>query len=135
MPRYKNDTVTFNIEGIPPSLNHAYGITARYGRVRRFPLPKLKEWIDIVSVLPTQYIQDADTYGVEVLFYFPIHTKEGKMRRKDTDNMLKYVIDPVIDKTKTYSNKEINDCQIVEIHAYKCDANKPRTEISLFAMV
>lgn len=136
MPQQQNDTVEFVIEGIPPSLNHAYGITAKYGKVRRFPNKKLKEWRDLVEETVTpQRIANAETYGVEILFYFPIRTKQGTLRHKDTDNMLKYVIDPIIKKVETYSGEPIDDCQITEIHAYKCESDVEKTEISLYAMV
>lgn len=137
MPQGKqNETVEFVIEGIPPSLNHAYGITTRGGKVRRFPNPKLKEWKELIGYTITpQYIKKSETYGVEILFYFPIRTKQGKLRHKDTDNMLKYVIDPIVKKVETYSGEQIDDCQITEIHAYKCESDIEKTEISLYAMV
>ena len=135
MPRKQNETVTFAIEGIPPSLNHAYGISAKGGKVRYYPNDKLKVWQEIVSYCPLQQIKSTKTYGVEILFFFPLTTKAGKLRRKDLDNMLKYIIDPIIKRIETYNEEPIDDCQLVEIHAYKCDSPIEKTEVSFYAMV
>lgn len=136
MPQQKNETVGFVIEGIPPSLNHAYGITTRGGKVRRFPSQKLKEWRELVAYTTTpQRIKSAKLYGVEILFYYKKYYKNGNLKKKDVFNMEKYCTDEVIKKLETYDGLKIDDSQLDEGHVYRCDSPVEKTEVSFYAMV
>jgi len=136
MPQKRKRVVSFNIDGIPPSLNHAYGISTKGGRVRRYLQQSAKNWKELVGyTCKENKIKDAECYGVEIIFYFPIRTKLNKMRRKDVDNMLKLTIDSTIDKLVTYEGEKIDDCRLIEVSAIKCDSNEERTEVNYYAMI
>lgn len=127
-----NEKITFTIPGIPPSQNHAIKMTTRGGYVRRYSSKELKTWQELVAYTTNeQQIVKSTWYGIDITYYLPLFYKNGNIRRKDIDNMIKYTIDSILERVKTTEREEIDDRQIKELKAQKKDGEE-RTDIILY---
>jgi len=127
----QNDCVTFVIEGIPPTENHAI----KQGRnFKRYPSKEYQYWKWLVSQLKPQKIKTSTWYGCEIVFEFPILNKNGTVKRKDVHNYIKYAIDEVIKKITTYNELELDDKVIIEGSYSKVDSKNPKTTISFYCV-
>ena len=122
----KNNSITFEIEGLPPSVNHAMN-QARNGR--RYPSKELVEWKARVSELDITKILNSEWYEVERIYYFPLYFKNGNKRRKDVANLDKYADDLLCSRLVTYDGRELDDREIKTGSHDKqnCEEGKERT--------
>lgn len=121
------EMVKFEVDGLPPTSNHAL-LQTRGGR--RFPSPEYKEWKEKVSKLKPQSIMDSEWYEVEATYYFPLYYKNGNVRKKDHRNLNKYADDEFCKLLG------IDDSKIKTGHDDKqdCKEGEERTEWCIWAV-
>lgn len=132
------ETVQFEIDGIPPSLNssHRFYPGGVRGRIRKYPVASFTEWMQLVSLTQKQKkIKEATFYSLEFEFYMPTFCKNGSVRRIDCSNLIKYAEDAVLKLVVDSNGKLIDDSRIVEITAEKIDSDKEKTVIVLSALL
>lgn len=132
------ETVTFEIDGIPPSLNmsHRFYPGGKYGRIRKYPVPSFTEWMKLVSRTQKQKkIAASEFYTLEFDFYLPTYCKNNSVRRIDCSNLIKYAEDAVLDLVVDSEGNKIDDSRIMEITAEKIDSQAEKSVIVLTALV
>lgn len=118
------------IDMLPPSINQA----VRHGRNGSYKSKELKEWVEIVSYIPLKVIASSEWYGVEVNFYLPLYYKNGKIKRKDADDMLKYAIDTTLIRLVDGKGDSIDDSRILSGSFKKWDASREACAISFYTV-
>lgn len=94
-----------------------------------------REWEEeVMLTVKEQTIECSEFYGVEIIYYFPIYYKNGKIRKKDFKNMDKYAVDTVIRKLKDKNGKEIDDRRLSESYECKVDSEEEKVEISFYCI-
>jgi Holliday junction resolvase RusA-like endonuclease len=125
------DVVVFVIDMLPVSENDAVRMTPRGGYKTR----KYKEWEEFVGyTVKEKTIACSQWYGIEIVYYFPLYYKNGKVRRKDFKNMDKYAIDVVLKKVVDQKGNPIDDCRIMESSECKIDSDKEKVEITFYCI-
>lgn len=117
----RREYVKFEVQGLPPSANHALK-QSRGGR--RYPSKEYKEWKELLSKLKPKKIISSEWYEVEREYYFPLYYKNGNIRRRDVGNFDKYADDEFCKYIETYEGEEIDDKQIKTGHHDKRDCKK-----------
>lgn len=125
--------VVFDIPAIPPSANHAYSMKSSRGKIIRFPGKALKAWRKEVANQPMKSIDPCDWYGCYIEFSLPIFYKNGKHRKKDLDNMVKYALDEVCGRTLR-GGRSLDDSRIKAQCVQKLQAEEENTLIYLFPL-
>ena len=116
---------------MPVSENDAVRMSSRGG----YKTKKYKEWEEeVMLTVKEKSIANSEFYGVEIVYYFPIYYKNGKIRRKDFKNMDKYAIDTVMRKLKDEDGNEIDDCRLSESCECKIDSEEEKVEISFYCI-
>lgn len=124
--------VHFEIEGVPPSLNDTHKYGTRNGRVFKYPSKELKAWRELVEwTVKTKRIAKSDWYGMSVVFHLPLFYKNGKAKRLDVSNLVKYAEDEICKRIETVDGV-LDDSRIIEIFAKKEDSSEERTEVLLY---
>jgi len=70
---------------------------------------------------------------VYTLIHNEIYTKQGRIKRRDLDNMHKHTIDGLFHALNIY-NELLNDCQIFSQNIEKCVSNDESTHIYIELM-
>jgi len=91
----------FTIPQLPSSMNKAYQIIRLPGLPLRVEMtPEVRRWktemgVFIPKLEPTS---DSFLFGIEMTFFYPFFYKNGKMKKFDTQNLMKVLIDAVAEK-------------------------------------
>ena len=94
-----------------------------------------QEWEEeVMLTVKEQTIAKSEFYGVEIIYYFPIYYKNGKICKKDFKNMDKYAIDTVMKKLRDEDGNEIDDCRLSESYECKIDSEQEKVEISFYCI-
>lgn len=126
-----SNSVTFKIDGLPVSENDAVGRSSRGG----YKTKKYKEWEELVILTQKERnINCSEWYGVEMIYYFPLYYKNGKIRHKDGHNLDKYNIDIVIRKLIDNKGNAIDDSRVLEWSGSKVDSEEEYTEITFYCI-
>lgn len=126
------DTVRFVIEMLPVSENNAIASSKRGG----YKTQKYKEWEEFVLLTAKeQCIKSSEWYECEIIFYFPLYYKNGKVRTKDAHNMIKYAIDTVLhNKVIDENGSRIDDSRILGGTWSSVDSEKEKVEIIFYVV-
>lgn len=93
-------SITFKIPSVPPSVNSLYNVIFSLKRVEM--KPEVRLWKSKSKVfVPVWRPETTTSSGIlrfEATFYYPFYSKEGKMRIRDTHNMMKLLQDTVAEK-------------------------------------
>jgi Holliday junction resolvase RusA-like endonuclease len=124
--------IRIEIPGVPPSLNDTHKYGSRGGRVFKYPSKGMKAWRDLVEwTVKTKRIAKSEWYGMSVVFHLPLYHKNGKPKRLDVSNLVKYAEDEVCKRIETVGGM-LDDSRIIEIFARKEHCEKERTEVLLY---
>ena len=118
--------MSFTIPSCPPSVNSNYNIIFSLKRVEMKPECRLWQ-SKAITYMPTfKPIQTLPgLLRAEVTFYYPMYSKEGKLKKKDASNMLKLLIDAI-------SNRYGIDDKFVTEGSFKAvDSEQEKTEVIL----
>jgi Holliday junction resolvase RusA-like endonuclease len=128
----KQDEVSFKIDMLPVSENKAIRTTTKGG----YKTKEYKEWEEFVLLtVKEKTIAVSKWYEVEIIFHYPLHFKNKKIRRRDAHNMIKYAIDTILhNKVVDQKGEKIDDSRIVGGTWYKCDSKDEYLEISFYAV-
>jgi Holliday junction resolvase RusA-like endonuclease len=130
MGKFRN-TVRFEIQGLPVSVNNAI----RFAGKRTYKTKQFKQWEELVFYCTKeQTINKSEWYGVEVLCHFPLYCKNGSIRRKDIDDLLKYAIDTTLERVVDSEGNPIDDKCILEGSFAKIDSEQEKTEIIFYTI-
>lgn len=113
--------IEITIHSSVPSSNHALGVYVKNNIPHYYPNPSLKALIAAVDKqLPSLILPTSFAYTVEIDFYLPILNKsDGKLKKLDTANMLKYSADTVFAHIWDEDGNAVDDSRIVTITASK----------------
>ena len=127
-----NDCVTFKSDMLPVSENRAIRTTGKGG----YKTKEYKEWEEFVLLtIREKMIKRSKWYEVELIYHYPLHFKNSKVRKKDAHNMIKYAIDTVLhNKVVDDKGEKIDDSRIVGGTWYKCDSEEEYLEISFYCV-
>ena len=124
-------SVFFEIDALPVSVNKA----VRHSRKGSYKSQEFKDWVELVFLTQKeQTILNSEWYGVEVLLYFPLYYKNGNIRRKDADDMLKYAIDTTLLRLIDEDGDNIDDSRIIEGHFEKFDNENESCAITFYCV-
>lgn len=123
------NTVKFKIKSLPVSVNNA----VRHSKYTSYKTKEFKEWEGFVEKETDKNINKSEWYGVEVVCYFPLYYKNGNIRRRDIDDMLKYAIDCTLKKVQN-KDGEIDDKRVLEGSFAKIDSEEEYTEITFYCI-
>ncbi len=126
------DIVQFTIGMLPVSENNAIGSSRKGG----YKTKQYKEWEEYVLLTTKEKeIVCSEWYECEVVFYFPLYFKNGKVRTKDAHNMIKYAIDTVLhNKVVDSKGERIDDSRILGGSWTSVDSEEEKVEISFYAV-
>lgn len=132
--KYPDDT-TLIIPALPPSSNVAIRMSNQHGYTFGYKSVTLKRWMNDVRAAALQNrprIATSPLYGIEITYSYPKYSKNGNLKRKDLDNLIKYTIDEFIKYVITPDEVSIDDSQIDEINAVRVDSQVLQTKITLY---
>ena len=126
------DIVHFTISMLPVSENNAIGSSRRGG----YKTKQYKEWEEYVLLTTKEKkIACSEWYECEIIFYFPLYFKNGKIRTKDAHNMIKYAIDTVLhNKVIDSRGERIDDSRILGGSWVSVDSEEEKVEITFYAV-
>lgn len=126
------DIVQFTIGMLPVSENNAIGSSRKGG----YKTKQYKEWEEYVLLTTKEKeIVCSEWYECEVVFYFPLYFKNGKVRTKDAHNMIKYAIDTVLhNKVVDSKGERIDDSRILGGSWTSVDSEEEKVEISFYTV-
>lgn len=126
------EMVQFTIGMLPVSENNAIASSRRGG----YKTKQYKEWEEFVLLtVKEKCIKCSEWYECEVVFYFPLYFKNGKVRKKDAHNMIKYAIDTVLNNKLLDSKGErIDDSRILGGGWTSVDSEEERVEITFYTV-
>jgi Holliday junction resolvase RusA-like endonuclease len=89
--------VTFMIPLIPPSVNSLFNIIYAQRRVEKKPevrafCYRAKEYVKAIKLSENSLVR------MDAVFSYPFHHKNGRLRKFDSQNLIKVVADVVADK-------------------------------------
>ena len=93
--------VAFTIPSIPPSMNKCYQIIRLPGQPLKIEMsPEVRKWKsdakECMGKLPVT--GDATYFRIDSVFTYNFYYKNGKMKKFDTQNLMKVLIDAVAEK-------------------------------------
>jgi Holliday junction resolvase RusA-like endonuclease len=119
--------IRFVLPSLPMSINSLYQII--YGQRKVELKPECRTWkTKAKAYVPTFKIADSSTIRLDVTFSFPWHHKNGKLRKFDSQNLLKLLIDAVSEKIG------IDDSRIKSGSWSSVDSPDERVEVVLTEM-
>jgi Holliday junction resolvase RusA-like endonuclease len=124
------NVVYYKIDSLPVSVNNA----VRHSYRGSYKTNEFKEWDELVSYQKQQTINKSEWYGVEIVFHMPLYFKNGNIRRKDADDMLKYAIDCTLKRVVDSDENSIDDSRIMEGNYTKVNDDHEYTEISFYTI-
>jgi len=92
-------SVSFVIPSLPPSVNAIYQIIFSQRRVEM--KPEVRLWKTQAKVYVPRIVAHGDvyTFKIDTVFHYPWHHKNGKLRKFDSQNLLKVLCDAIAEKT------------------------------------
>lgn len=92
------DEVSFSIPSLPPSVNAIYQIIFHQRRVEMKPDVRLwktqaKEYVPRIEAK-----DETEFFMIDAVFCYPFFYKNGKVKKLDTQNLLKVMIDAIAEK-------------------------------------
>lgn len=91
----------FTIPSLPPSMNKVYQIIRLPGQPLRVEMtPEVRRWKTEAKEWIPKLTATADsfTFRIDAVFHYNWYYKNGKMRKFDTQNLMKVLIDAVAEK-------------------------------------
>lgn len=89
--------VKFVLPGLPMSVNSLYQVIWSQRRVEL--KPACRDYKTKVKVyIPRFQVSESSLINIDTIFSFPFHHKNGKLRKFDTSNMLKLLLDVISEK-------------------------------------
>ena len=95
------EPVSFTIPSLPSSMNQIYSIIRMPGIPLRVEMkPEVRRWKTESKVYIPMLKPQSDSYlfRLDAVFFYPFHHRNGKMKKFDTQNLLKVLIDAVAEK-------------------------------------
>jgi len=85
---------SFVIPCLPPSVNALHNII--YSQRKVVLKPEILKWrSDIACFVPRMRLADTSLLTVDLVFHYPYLYQNGKLRRFDTHNMVKVLLDVI----------------------------------------
>lgn len=108
-----NTTEIIRLDGLPPSTNHGYGVTAKSGKARMYKTSEAKAWQEAVMLVtrarrcqPHQEWKDK-TISIQI-------TLEARDRRMDIDGGVKLTLDAVA-KALDFNDKMVDYLSVLRL--------------------
>jgi Holliday junction resolvase RusA-like endonuclease len=120
------ETAKFEVESIPVSVNN--GIRYSTKTHRSYKTKPYKEWEKQFTYFPIQHIKYSQWYQIDIYVGFKLFYKNGNIKRKDIDDMLKYTIDCALSRVRDEEG-EIDDKRILGGSFAKLPSDKEYTKI------
>lgn len=119
-------TAQFLIPSLPVSVNNGVRYNTRSGH--SYKTKAYKEWEDFFTHYDIQQLFYSDWYRFDLLVGMNLFFKNGKIRNRDIDDMLKYSIDCSLARVRDEQG-EIDDRRIIGGTFYKTQSDKDFTKI------
>lgn len=92
------------------------------------------DWMNLVSKsVKPQKISQTEWYGMNIIVYMPLYFKNGKVKRIDISNLIKYAEDAICKKV-VLPDGEFDDSRIIEVTAVKQDSTELKTTIQVYTI-
>jgi Holliday junction resolvase RusA-like endonuclease len=121
----------FLIPSLPGSMNSLYNVIFSMKRIEMKPEARLWKTQAKGYIPPWKPTKENPFMGIDCKFMFNVYFKNGKVRKIDTQNMMKLVIDAVSEKigvddayfkAGSWSTEHNTDKESVEVKIYEfCD--------------
>ncbi|MFA5133060.1 MAG: RusA family crossover junction endodeoxyribonuclease [Candidatus Paceibacterota bacterium] len=120
-------SITFQFEGLPPSYNKSFKINYNFREV--YLTEECRTFKTKVKFLcPHVEIDELDKMRITIMYNNDWHYKNGKIRRKDIQNLDKLLIDALAERLNC------DDSQFFEVHLFKIQSDKTFTVINIEVM-
>lgn len=117
-------SITVKIEGLPPSYNEHFKINYSFKEV--YLSQEARDYKKRVKVsMPVMEVTEEDKLRITIMYNHNWHYQNGKIRKKDVQNLDKLLIDAICEKLGC------DDSQAFEIHLYKIQSNNSFTVINI----
>ena len=114
----------FTIPVLPPSVNSLHNVI--YSQRKVVLKPEILKWrSDIALFIPRLTLTDESLLCVDLVFHYHHHHKNGKLRRFDTHNMVKVLLDVIAWKGG------FDDCRIKSGSWASINSNDEKVEVHL----
>lgn len=110
-------SVTFTIQGLPPSYNKHFKINYNFREVYLSDETKTFK-TKVKFLIPQITITEMDKLRVTIMYNHDWHYKNGKIRKKDIQNLDKLLIDAIAERLG------FDDSQFFEVHLFKIQNDK-----------
>lgn len=109
--------ISFKIDGLPPSYNKSFKVNYSFREI--YLSPEVRVYKTKVKFLcPHLTVTDTDKLRITIMYNHDWHYKNGKIRKKDIQNLDKILIDSIA------SRLNFDDSQFFEVHLFKVQNDK-----------
>ncbi len=120
----EGDSYYFVVPVLPPSVNALHNII--YSQRKVVLKPEILKWrSDIACFIPRMMLASSSLLCVDLVFHYPYLYANGKLRRFDTHNMVKVLLDVIAWKA------DFDDSRVKDGSWRSVDSDEEKVEVRL----